>query len=86
MIYTQFRTNRAIFPATELAKYKGQWVAFNQDGTDIVASGIDLEILEDRLKAIRLDPNDVVVECVPDAEDDLNYGGGGDEVVHSGTK
>jgi hypothetical protein len=75
VIYTQFRSNRAIFPVTELDKYVGQWIAFNQDGTEIVASGNDLELLEDRLKAIGLDPNVVVVECVPDPGDDQNYGG-----------
>jgi hypothetical protein len=75
VISTQFRTNRAAFAATELAKYVGQWIAFNQQGTDILASGNDLEVLEDRLKAIGLDPNDVVVECIPQPDDELCIGG-----------
>src|SRR2546428_527717 len=38
----EYRQNRAGFPASELARYRGQWVAFSSDGRRIIAGSEDL--------------------------------------------
>jgi hypothetical protein len=47
----QFLANRATFPAEELAKYAGQWVAWSPDGTRIAASASSPELLDSLLEA-----------------------------------
>ena len=69
-----FRLNRAQFRADELARYRGQWVAFSADGRRIVASGATLECLEEKLAALGEDPQRVVLEGLPGPEDDTLLG------------
>jgi hypothetical protein len=76
VISTQFRTNRAAIPWSELEQYRGQWVAFSPDGTKIVANGTDLDDLESKIKAAGHDPNEVVLENVPGEEFDTYLGSG----------
>ena len=59
--------NRANFPAEELRKYDGQWIAFSADGRRIVASAEDLDSLEDRLAATGQDPEKLTFERVDSA-------------------
>ena len=71
----QFQGNRAAFPAGELAKYRGQWIAFSGDGQRIVGSAADLERLEEELAALGEDPQQVLLEYIPGPEDDISLGG-----------
>jgi hypothetical protein len=48
----QYRKNRVAFPADELARYSGQWVAFSLDGCRIFSSALALEQLEEQLAAL----------------------------------
>jgi predicted RNase H-like HicB family nuclease len=60
----EFQKNRPRFPWEELLKYNGNWVAFNADGTRIVAHGKTLEDLFEVLKAANEDVHEVVYEKV----------------------
>jgi hypothetical protein len=71
----QYRVNRLAFPRAELAKYCGQWVAFSLDGRRILAGAEALEQLEEQLGALGEDPQQVVLEHIPGAEDDTSLGG-----------
>jgi hypothetical protein len=71
----QFRKNRSTFPAPELAKYRGQWVAFSGDGRRIVAGAENLERLEEQLALLGEDPQQVGLEYIPGPEDDVYLGG-----------
>jgi len=69
-----FRVNRARFPRDELARYRGQWVAFSADGHRILANAETLECLEEKLAALGEDPQQVVLEGIPGPEDDMLLG------------
>src|SRR5947209_8626042 len=71
----QYRNNRAAFPRAELARYRGQWVAFSPDGRRLLAGAEALERLEEQLAALGEDPQQVVLERVPGPEDDTCVGG-----------
>jgi hypothetical protein len=55
-----YHENRRRFPPEELLKYAGRYVAFNLDGTRIVASGRTEAEMEDQLRAAGIPPNQVV--------------------------
>jgi hypothetical protein len=74
MFTQEFWKNRAQFPHEELAKYRGQWVAFSADGCRIVASAATLEALEDRLEATGEDAQQLLLEGLPGPEDDSFLG------------
>ena len=63
----KYDENRANFPAEELRKYDGQWVAFSADGRRIVASAEDLDSLEDLLGVEGQDPEKLTFERVDSA-------------------
>jgi hypothetical protein len=65
MIWEEHLKNRGQFPAQELAKYYGRHVAWNQDGTKIVASGDDDWQVFEAVQAAGLNPEDVVFSYVP---------------------
>jgi len=65
-----FLANRAVFPAEELGKYAGKWVAFSPDGTRVAASAASPDLLEDLLRASGQDPALCVIEGIP-GEDGL---------------
>ena len=71
MISSEYRTNRASFPRSELEKYRGLWVAFAPNGTRIIASGLTLYQADEHVRAVGEDPNDVVFERVPGPDDDI---------------
>ena len=69
----QLRENRSTFPAAELAKYRGKWIAFSNDGRQIVSSAPDLAELDARLLALGEDPERVVLEFI-DADESFVTG------------
>ena len=60
----QIRENRAAFPADELAKCRGQWVAFSRDGRRIIAAAPDLIELDALLVAQGEDPEQAALEFI----------------------
>lgn len=60
----QLRENRAAFSADELAKYRGQWVAFSTDGRRIIAAAPDLIELDTLVQARGEDPEQVALEFI----------------------
>ena len=70
-----YRQNRARFPADDLKRYDGQWVAFSADGRRIVASAENIGQLSDRVIAAREDLQDVVVERIEVETSDIQLGG-----------
>lgn len=69
----EYAENRSRFPLSELQKYQDQWVAFNSDGTEIVASSKDLVGLAELLNAAGVSPRDVYLERI-DLDDDIFLG------------
>ena len=63
-----FLRNRARFSMHELAKYRGQFVAWSPDGTRIVASSDHEEDLDRLVRAAGEEPEDCVVGAVPQAD------------------
>lgn len=61
-----FVPNREKFPQDRLLPFAGQWVAFNAEGTDIVAHGEDFEALARYIVEKGIDPQEVVSEYVED--------------------
>jgi len=74
MIASEYSTNRASFPRSELDKHRGLWIAFSPNGTRIVASGKTLDQVNQQVVAAGEDPNEVVLERVPAPEDDVCLG------------
>ncbi len=56
--------NVAKFPAEELAKYVGRFVAWSWDGARILDSAEDRERLWEQLVAAGIDPHRVVFEFI----------------------
>jgi hypothetical protein len=73
----QFLKNRSQFPPEELAKYAGRYVAWNPDGTTILASDEDELRLDAAIDAAGYDGAEVLVSFVP-YPDEVILGGGGD--------
>ena len=60
---------RAEFPAAELEKYIGRWVAFSADGGRIVDGCRSLGELKRRLETAGHDPHKVVFSRIPSADE-----------------
>jgi hypothetical protein len=63
-----FMANRQQFPPDELAKYAGQYVAFNRDGTAVLASDPDEAELYRKVAAQGLDLGQLVIDFVDSGE------------------
>jgi hypothetical protein len=61
-----FLPNRAKYPPEQLIQYVGQWVAFNAEGTEIVAHGPDIRSMALQMTERGIDPQEVVSEYVDD--------------------
>jgi hypothetical protein len=72
----QFLKNRYAFPLEELVRYAGKYVAWNTDGTRILASDEDDLRLYATLKAAGHDTSEVLVSFVP-FPDEVVFGAGG---------
>jgi hypothetical protein len=72
----EFLKNRLAFPAEELMKYAGQYVAWSPDGKRILASDEDELQLDATIRVAGHDPAEVLISFVPDP-DEVILGGGG---------
>lgn len=61
-----FERNRRFFPDEQLAKYSGRHIAWNLEGTCIVAEAATGKELYERLKELGIDPCLTVSSFVPD--------------------
>ena len=64
----QYLKNRIAFPLDELAKHRGDWVAWSPDGSRIVASSRDPDALDDLVRAAGEDPEQCPVEGIPETD------------------
>ena len=69
----RYRENRERLSAADIAPFVGQWVAFSNDGAQLLAGDPDLAELERRLAGSGQDPEQVVFEFL--SEDDSFLGG-----------
>jgi hypothetical protein len=60
--------NRLAFPLDELAKHRGEWVAWSPDGSRLVASSPDPDALDDLIRAAGEDPENCPIEGIPDTD------------------
>lgn len=63
-----FDENRAKYPSQGLLGYTNQVIAWQADGTRILAHGATWEEVEERLQALGINPNQVVFEFIPDPD------------------
>jgi hypothetical protein len=64
----QHMENRNRFPAGELEKYRGQWIAWSLDGTRIIAHADDPDDLDALILQAGGDPQRCVVEGLPEED------------------
>ncbi len=76
MVTQEFRDNRERFPLEKLIPHRGEWIAFNSVGTEIVANATTHGELLDRLQAMGIKGENVVLEGVPGPDDDICIGAG----------
>ena len=67
--------NRNRFPAEELEKYRGQWIAWSLDGSRIVAHTDDPDAIYDLILQAGEDIARCVVEGIPAEDTVLGWGG-----------
>jgi hypothetical protein len=67
----QWRKNRDRFPDADLVPVWGLHVAWNAEGTRLVASGVTDEMLHQHLGTAGIDPTSVVPEFIYDP--DVSY-------------
>jgi len=60
----QFRENQSHFPRAELEKYNGQYVAWSEDGTRILAADVDPIRVDALLQAAGFDAAEILVTRV----------------------
>jgi len=60
--------NRGTFPLAELAKHRGEWVAWNPDGTRLIAASRNPDDLDDLIRAAGQNPENCPIEAIPDAD------------------
>jgi hypothetical protein len=63
----EFLKNRVAFPPEELAKHRGEWVAWSPDGTRLVAASRDPDALDDLIR-VGEDPENCCIGGIPDAD------------------
>lgn len=61
------------FPLDELAKHRGEWVAWSPDGTRLAAASATPDALDDLIRAAGEDPEDCPIEGIPETD---TVGGG----------
>ena len=68
MNMTEYLKNRRTFPLAELAKHRGEWVAWSPDGTRLVAFSRDPDALDALVQAAGENPEDCPIEGIPDSD------------------
>jgi hypothetical protein len=63
-----FLKNRAAFPLEELAKHRGEWIAWSPDGTRLVATSRNPDALDDLVRAAGENPEDCCIQGIPDSD------------------
>ena len=71
----EYLKNRQQFPAEELEKYAGKWVAWSPDGTRIIASDDSFLQVSQAIDASGYDPREIVMESLPQSEEVVLGGG-----------
>jgi hypothetical protein len=66
-----FIENQRRFPADELLRYQGQHIAWNWDGSQILAADADRRALDQKLRDTGIDPLQVIHDFVENG--DLSY-------------
>jgi hypothetical protein len=74
MVTQEFRDNRQRFSLEGIKAHQGECIAFNAEGTRIVASAATYGELEARLGAMGIDGQTVAFEGVPGPDDGANIG------------
>jgi hypothetical protein len=64
----EYLKNRAAFPLAELAKHRGEWVAWSPDGTRLVATSRDPDALDDLIRAAGEDPENCPITGIPESD------------------
>jgi hypothetical protein len=62
--FNEFRRNQSQFPREELEKYNGQYVAWSEDGTRILAADADPARADAMIRAAGHDPGEILVSLV----------------------
>jgi hypothetical protein len=61
---SSYQHNRCNYPPEKLLQYAGQYIAWNLEGTEVLASGEAMEIVEQKLMAMGILPNMVVGDYI----------------------
>ena len=64
----EYLKNRVAFPLDELAKHRGEWIAWSPDGTRLVASSRTPDALDDLIRAAGENPEDCPIEGIPETD------------------
>jgi hypothetical protein len=64
----EYLKNRLAFPLEELAKHRGEWVAWSPDGTRLVAASTKMDDLDNLVRAAGEDPEECPIEGIPDTD------------------
>ncbi len=64
----EYLRNRHAFPLDELAKHRGEWVAWSPDGRRLVATSHDPAALDDLVCSAGENPENCLVEGIPDSD------------------
>jgi hypothetical protein len=59
-----FAKNRSRFPPEDLLPYAGQHIAWSADGTRVLASGRDMDEVENKVIAAGIAPDQVVFDFI----------------------
>ena len=70
-----FEENRQRISLTKLGQFRGQWVAYSSDGSQVLAGAENLVSLREHLTAAGIDPEDVVLGKIPALDDEMPIGG-----------
>jgi hypothetical protein len=62
------KTSPRDIPGEETGKHRGRWLAYSADGCRFIASGCTLKELEIQLRATGENPEEVLLDRIPDGD------------------